>query len=110
MPFSAGISVRNEGLHNTTGAILASDLMEKIIATKFDDIITNFGTYSEVQGKVRDANGNFFIDPAYAKFSRSATCVEKYYVAYPSARFILAKVQVSYDGKPIVVVNRLISK
>jgi prepilin-type N-terminal cleavage/methylation domain-containing protein len=110
LPFSAGASVRAEGVHRTTGAVLASDLMEKIVKTSFNDIVTNFGSYSEAQGQVKDAKGQVFTDPVYAKFSRSATCVDYYYVTQPDAMFILATVQVSYSGKTVAVINRLISK
>ena len=113
LPFSAGASVRAEGVHRTTGAVLASDLMEKIVAKPFDEIIPNFGSYSEVQGQVKDAGGQVFTDPSYAKFSRSATCV---YVYVPqettplNPKFILATVQVFYGDKPVAVVSRLISE
>jgi prepilin-type N-terminal cleavage/methylation domain-containing protein len=113
LPFSAGASVRAEGVHRTTGALLASDLMEKIVKTSFNDIVTNFGSYSEAQGQVKDANWQVFTDPSYAKFSRSATCV---YVYVPqettsdSPKFILATVEVSYGDKTVAVINRLISK
>ncbi len=110
LPFSAGASVRADGIHRTAGAGLASDLMEKILKTSFDQIIPNFGSYSEAQGAVKDAKGQVFTDPSYAKFSRSSTCVDYYDVAHPSAKFILATVQVFYGGKPVAVINRLISK
>ncbi len=114
LPFSAGASVRAEGVHRTTGAVLASDLMEKIVKTPFDQIVPNFGSYSEAAGQVKDANGQVFTDPSYAKFSRSATCAEgkvlQETTPLTSYKFILATVNVYYDGKLVAVVNRLISK
>jgi len=113
LPFSAGASVRAEGVHRTTGAVLASDLMEKIVKTPFDQIVPNFGSYSEAQGEVKDAQEQVFTDPSYAKFNRSATCVYVYVpqeTTVPSPKFILATVEVSYNGKPVAVINRLISK
>lgn len=110
LPFSAGVSVRADGLHRTTGAVLASDLMEKIVKTSFDQIVTNFNGYTEVQGQVRNAQGQIFTDPGYANFSRSSTCVDYVYVSQPNAKFIRATVQVFYSGKPVAVINRLISK
>jgi len=110
LPFSAGASVRAEGVHRTTGAVLASDLMEKIVKTSFVDIVDKFNGYSEAQGQVKDAQEQVFTDPSYAKFSRSATCVDYVYVTQPNAKFILATVQVFYGGKPVAVINRLISK
>ncbi len=113
LPFSAGASVRAEGIHRTTGAALAADLMEKIVVMPFDQIVSNFGSYSESQGQVKDAQGQVFTDPSYAKFSRSATCVYVYVpqeTTPPSPKFILATVQVFYNDKPVAVVSRLISK
>jgi type II secretory pathway pseudopilin PulG len=115
LPFTSGASIRAEGAHRTLGAKLASDLMEEIIKTEFDQIIGKFGTYSESQGHIVK---NFdtlaeFDDPMYAKFSRVVSC-EYVYVPQESgtgeAKFIRATVRVYYNGNEVAVVNRLISK
>ena len=39
LPFTSGATVRAEGMRRTLAAKLASDLMEEIIGTEFDQII-----------------------------------------------------------------------
>ncbi len=114
LPFTSGMSVRAEGEHRTLGAKLASDLMEEIVSDHSNgiDIVTVYN-YTESQGQVKDANDVVFTDSSYAKFSRAVTC-EDAWVPQESgtgeANFILAMVQVDYEGKEIAIINRLISK
>jgi hypothetical protein len=112
LPFTSGVSVRAEGEHRTLGAKLASDLMEEIIKTPFDQIIASYN-YTESQGQVKDANGVVFTDSSYARFSREVTCVEVYVPQESGtgeAKFIRATVRVYYNGREIAIINRLISK
>jgi prepilin-type N-terminal cleavage/methylation domain-containing protein len=112
LPFTSGVSVRAEGERRTLGAKLASDLMEEIIKTPLNQIVTNYN-YTELQGQVKDANGAVFTDSNYTNFSRDATC-EYVYVPQESgtreAKFIRATVRVYYKGREIAIINRLISK
>ncbi len=108
LPFMNGASIRTEGEHRTLGAKLASDLMEEIIRTNFDQIISKYGTYSEPQGHIMK---NFdtaeeFTDTMYANFSRGASY--EYDASQPF--FIIVKVWVKYNENEIVSLNRLISK
>jgi Tfp pilus assembly protein PilV len=115
LPFTTGASIRAEGAHRTLGARLASDLMEEIIRTEFDQIISKYGTYSESQGHIvkNFYTSEEFTNPMYAKFSRVATC-EYVYVPQESgtgeANFIHATVRAYYNDKEVAIVNRLISK
>lgn len=106
LPFASGAKLRAEGMHRTLGVKLASDLMEEIVNTDFNDITANFN-YSEADGQVRDASGVVFTDSNYANFSRTVTCNYEY---IGSVEFIFATVQVYYSGNEIAVVNRLISQ
>ena len=49
VPFSAGASVQAEGWNRSVGAKLAGDLLERIIATDFDDIASTWTDYTEDQ-------------------------------------------------------------
>jgi prepilin-type N-terminal cleavage/methylation domain-containing protein len=113
LPFSSGAAVRAEGLCRTLGARLASDLVEQIINTPFDQIIPNYNGYSESQGQIKDAWGNVFTDSNYACFSRSASC-QYVYVPQESGstapKYILITVQVRYNGKQIATLSRLVSE
>jgi len=103
LPFTSGVSVRAEGARRTLGAKLASDLMEEIIKTPFDDIKTTYETYTE-QVQVKDANG--VSDSAYDNFSRGASY--EYDASQPF--FIIVTVWVKYNGNEIVRLSRLISE
>jgi prepilin-type N-terminal cleavage/methylation domain-containing protein len=113
LPFSSGAAVRAEGLCRTLGARLASDLVEQIINTPFDQIVSTYNGYSDPQGQIKDAWGNVFTDSNYACFSRSASC-EYVYVPQESGatapKFILITVQVRYNGKQMATLYRLVSE
>lgn len=113
LPFASGAKVRAQGMRRTLGAKLASDLMEQIVNTPFEQIVTAYDGYSEPQGQVKDAAGTVFADPSYASFSRAAACGYVYVpqeTGFGQSNFIRVTVQVHYHGKPIAVVNRLISR
>ncbi len=115
LPFSHGAAVQAEGLRLTLAAKLAGDLMERIIATPAQEVVAAWDDYAEAQGQVRDAGGTVFTDPIYANFSRRATCRDDVYVPQQSgpprpSNYILVSVQVSYQGRALASINRLISK
>jgi prepilin-type N-terminal cleavage/methylation domain-containing protein len=107
LPFTSGVSVRAEGERRTLAAKLASDLMERFVNTSFDELVEDGGGYvNELQGQVKDVNGVVFSDPAYANFSRGASCEDD--ASQPF--FIIVTVWVKYNGNEIVRLSRLISK
>ncbi len=115
LPFSHGAAVQAEGTRVTLAAKLAGDLMERIIATPKSQIVSAWAGYSEAQGQVRNARGDVFTDPMYAHFGRSVSCHDNVYVAQenePSlpSDFLLVSVQVSYQGRVVATLDRLISK
>ena len=115
LPFTSGAVVRAEGMRRTLAAKLASDLMEEIIGTEFDQIIDEYGTHTESQGHImKDFDtAAEFTDPMYANFSRDASCA---YVYVPQEsgtgelKFIRATVRVYYSGGQIAIIRRLISE
>lgn len=113
LPFTSGLALRAEGERRTMGAKLASDLMEKVISDHLNDVnIVAVYNYTEAQGLVKDTSWTVFTDLNYAKFSRIVTCADAWVPQEEDgqAKFILATVQVKYDGKDIAIINRLISK
>lgn len=113
LPFVSGASVRAEGMRRTLGAKLASDLMEEIIKTPFDQIVTSYDGYTEPQGQVKDASGTVFTDSNYTNFSRNVSC-EEVYVPQESGdgepKFIRVAVRVYYNGRETAIINRLIGE
>jgi hypothetical protein len=95
------------------GVTLASDLLQEIVNTPFDQIVAVYGAYSEVEGQVKDSGGIVFTDSNYARLSRNSICN---YVYVPqesgtgASTFILVTVRVYYGGNEIVVVKRLVSE
>jgi len=113
LPFASGARVRAEGVRRTLGAKLAGDLMEQIVNTPFEQIVTKYDGYSEPQGQVKDSAGIVFTDATYANFSRDVSC-DYVYVPQQSGvgqpNFIRVTVQVYYRGRPIASINRLVAK
>jgi prepilin-type N-terminal cleavage/methylation domain-containing protein len=72
-PFAAGAAVQAEGWRRSLAAKLASDLLEEVIDTDYDQIASTWTSYTEAQGGVKDYRGVVFTDLAYAKFSRDVT-------------------------------------
>ena len=113
LPFTAGAKVRAEGKHITLGEKLASDLMEQIVNTPFEDIVNNYDGYSEAQGQVKDATGTVFTGSNYANFSRNVNCQNVYMPQESgavSSKFIRVTVRVYYSGKEIASINRLVGE
>jgi hypothetical protein len=112
LPFSSGAAVQAEGLRVTLAAKLASDLLERIIATPTSEVVQAYN-YTEAQGHVTDASGSVFTDPMYANFSRQVVCVD---VRVPQesgdlpSHFIRVSIRVGYQGRDIATLSRLISK
>jgi Tfp pilus assembly protein PilV len=113
LPFAGGAKVRTEGVQRTLAAKLSADLMEEIISAPFDQIITTYDGYAELQGQVRDASGVVFEGSNYANFSRDVVC-EQVYVPQESgggqSKFIRANVRIYYNGDEITNISRLISE
>jgi len=113
LPFAGGAKVRTEGVQRTLAAKLSADLMEEIISAPFDQIITTYDGYAELQGQVRDASGVVFEGSNYANFSRDVVC-EQVYVPQESgggqSKFIRANVRIYYNGDEIANISRLISE
>jgi len=113
LPFTSGAAVWAEGMRRTLGAKLASDLVEEIVNTPFEQIVAGYDGYSEAEGQVRDASGVVFTGSNYARFSRDAIC-DYVYVPQESgagvSKYIRITVRVYYSGKEIAVINRLVSE
>ena len=113
LPFSSGAMVQAEGVRMTIAAKMASDLMEEIVQTPFEDIVSVYDGYAEPQGQMKDTGGTVFSEPPYANYSREVSCQEVYVPqesGTTGAVLIHAEVRVYYSGKPVAVINRLIGK
>lgn len=113
LPFTTGAAVQAEGARRTLAAKLASDLMEQIINTPFENIVTNYDAYSEPAGQLKDAGGSVFTGSLYSNFSRNSSCVYAYVpqeTGNAATEFILATVRVYYKTDEITRIKRLITR
>ena len=111
LPFTSGASLRAEGMHRTLAAKLAGNLMEQIVNTPFDDVVSTYNGYSEAQGQVKDVSGAVFTGSNYAKFSRDVSCAYVYVSQQSGStapNFIIVTVRIYYGGKEIASINRLV--
>jgi hypothetical protein len=113
LPFAAGATVQQEGNKRTLASKLACDLMEKIVNTNFDDIVSEYNGYSESQGQVEDASGQVFTDVIYSKFSRQAACQYVYVpqqAAFGTQTFISVTVSVYNNGSKLAELTQIKSR
>ncbi len=106
LPVSSGVSLTAEGSHRTLAANLASDLIEQIINTPFDQIVTTYGNYTETAGQMTKADGSFFIQSVYSRFSRQAIC-SNWPTNNSQNNLVLITVKIFYDGKELAQIQRL---
>ena len=113
LPFTSGAAVQAEGTNRTLAAYLANNLVEKIAATDFDQIVSIYDGYSESKGHLEMFSGSEYSDNSCANFSISSACQ---YVYLPQQSgisgpdFILVNVNVYYSGRELIQLNRLVSR
>ncbi|MHC4553624.1 MAG: type IV pilus modification PilV family protein [Planctomycetota bacterium] len=95
LPFANAASVQAEGARQTLSATLASELMEKVLATDYSNVIATWHGYAEADGSLLDTSGGTHSGSAYDGFSRSVSCQA---AAVASVDLIAATVTVSYQG------------
>lgn len=114
IPFASSATVQEQGCNQTIATKLASDLMEQILNTNFDQVVSSYGGYSESKGQVKNANGVVFSDPIYADFSRTADCnyiyVPQQDNSFGTKNFVKITVRVYQDDLKLAEVTRLKSK
>jgi prepilin-type N-terminal cleavage/methylation domain-containing protein len=107
LPYSSGAAVRAEGAHRAVAGKLASDLVERIGTTTYPNIVSTWNGYSETMGQVKDSAGAAFADPAYSKFSRSATASV---TTLGATSVTWVTVTVNYNGRKILHIKSMIGK
>ena len=111
LPFSAGAAVQEEGINRTLAMILATDLMEQIINTPYDQIVSTYDGYSDSQGTMLDGNGSPISGDRYYGYSRTAACTAVYMPQQSGMGqtiFIRTEVTVYCQGQEVCKLHRLI--
>ena len=99
--FTAGATSNAFAQQSSLSVNLASNLLEEILSTDYDDIVTNYNGYSEATGEMKAVNGSFIDSPQYEGFSRRVVCNEIYLEGQSGlsiAPAILIQVTVEYNG------------
>ena len=132
VPFAAGASSGQSDGRGTVAAALAQEMMEEVISkpfydpqgstalgpdgsetrtgsTKFDNI-DDYHNYTEAAGAIKSMSGIVINDPATVGLSRRVTTTYVYLTGQSQASpatYIRVKVEVLYQGRPLVAVTRL---
>jgi len=130
MPFTVGAGIEQEDARRSLASMLASEMMEEILAKPFDDPqgggsagpeagessrsnfdnIDDYDGYSESAGAIADMAGTALTEPAATDLSRHVT-VDYVYVSGQdtgeSASFVRITVQVQYLGEEVLAITRL---
>ena len=116
LPFSQAATVHIEGARYTLASKLASDLMEEIAASDYDQIVAAWDGYAESEGQITKArSAEVYTGQAYKFFSRTAECRKVTHYASETDRLdtelgIWVTVTVSFNGKEMSKINTLVSK
>jgi prepilin-type N-terminal cleavage/methylation domain-containing protein len=113
LPFASSATVQQQGCSQTLATKLACDLIEQIINTDFNQIVSTYNGYTEAKGQIKNAAGAVFSDPMYSDLSRQATCEYVYMPQQQSSgtqNFIKITVKVYQNGVKLAEVVRLKSK
>lgn len=105
LPFANAASVQAEGANQTMAANLASELMEKISATNYGNVVSIYDGYSEAEGFLLDAAGQVHTGSAYSGFSRNAVCQP---ATVGSVSLIAVTVKVYHNNREMTQVATLI--
>lgn len=104
LPFVSAAQVQREAVCQMLAAQLASNLMEQIVSTPFEEIRARWDIYTEAEGQVKNASGSVFSDPIYSGFARSVS-VE---TDQNGTGCLIITVRVNYKGRPIIRLQSLI--
>ena len=107
LPFANAAAVQVEGARQTLAANLASELMEKVLLSEPNDILTVYADYTEPDGAMLDALGNTLTDSIYDGFSRTATSLP---ATVASVDMVAVTVTVDYKNNEMTRITALVSK
>ncbi len=107
LPFVSAARVQTEAACQVLAAKLASDLLEQMLSTPFDQIETRWNGYTEAEGQVKNASGEVFFDRFYSRFSRQAVCQRAALEGVEGVQLLWLTVNVSYGGREMIRLQSL---
>jgi Tfp pilus assembly protein PilV len=106
LPFATGVQAQAEGAKQNLAGMLASDLMEQVLASANPADYNGFPTgFAEEDGQLRDALGNVYTDAAYQDFTRSVSVTTMTYGAPVNGKMHYIDVSVYYQGSATPLVK-----
>lgn len=104
LPFANAAAVNAEGSRQTIAANLAAEMMERIAATSYEQILTNYGSYPS------ESVSGTHTSSAYTGFSWEANCSEEplFINGKQIATLIKATVIVCYNNRQMTKVTTLV--
>jgi prepilin-type N-terminal cleavage/methylation domain-containing protein len=107
LPFANAASVQQEASRQTLAANLASELMEKVLLSEPNDILSTYAAYTEAPGAMLDTSGEVLNDSIYAEFGRSAFSQA---ATVKSVPLVIVSVSVDYQGNEMTRVTALVGE
>jgi len=105
LPFSGGSAIHSDSAKRTIAVRLASDMLEEINNSDFDDIIANYDGHFQWPGTITDATGAVITNPDAANLSRTVFCNPATVAGVP---LIWATVYIHEGGYELLRLNMLI--
>lgn len=109
LPFVTAAQVQREATCQVLAAVLASNLMEQIYSTPFEQIDSDWDGYTEPEGQVKKAafsnDNEMYSDPVYRGFARSVSCRTQ---QMGDVEGRLVTVNIAYQGRNIMQIQFLI--
>jgi prepilin-type N-terminal cleavage/methylation domain-containing protein len=107
LPFANAASVQTEAARQTLAANLASELMEKVLLSEPNDILSSFDGYAEAKGAMLDTKGDLLTDSIYSGFSRSVVSEA---VTIKSVPLVVVTVSVAWQENEMTRVTTLVGQ
>jgi len=105
LPFANAASVQVEGARQTLAANLASELMEIVLLSDPNEILSTYADYTEAEGAMLDTLKNPLTDSVYNGFSRSATSQAATVASVP---LVAVTVMVDYQDNEMTRITTLV--
>ncbi len=105
LPFANAAAVQVEGARQTLAANLASELMEIVLLSDPNEILSTYADYTEAEGAMLDTLKNPLTDSVYNGFSRSATSQAATVASVP---LVAVTVMVDYQDNEMTRITTLV--
>lgn len=107
MPFGSAAAVQEEGRLQVVATNLATELMEKVLLTDPDLLVSGYDNFTEPKGAMIDTAGNAYSGFRYSRFSRKVSCVP---ATVASVDMVIVTVFVYENNREVVRLQTMVKK